>query len=313
MHAVKKSFWEGFWQLADPKIWIASTVPMAVGAAMAFSLENVFHAGWFLLTLLGIYLIEIGKNAVNEYVDYRSGVDIYVEPSKRTPFSGGKKAIVDGKLTLHQAAIIAAVTMLAGVIIGLIIVFYREPAVLWIGMAGIFTALFYSLPPLKFSYRGVGELIVGFTFGPLILSGTYLVQAGTISGEAVLASLPIGFIIANVLWINQYPDFEADSKGGKYNMLVRLGKKRGLFVFIFLFAAAYCSLLVLVLVTGDFAWLLALISLPLAVRSVRVALRHYEQVPRLVEANAKTILAYQVTGAAMVLSAIISRYNFFSL
>ncbi len=313
MPVPSRTLWEGFWQLADPKIWIASTVPMALGAAMAFGLENAFHPGWFILTLLGIYFIEIGKNAVNEYVDYRSGVDIFVDADKRTPFSGGKKAIIDGKLTLRQTAIIAAATLSAGAGVGLVIVFYREPAVFWIGLAGVFTALFYSLPPFKFSYRGLGELVVGFTFGPLILSGTYMVQTGSLAPEPILASLPIGFIIANVLWINQYPDVEADRRGKKRNLLVRLGKERGLNVFIALFAAAYFSLLLLALFTGNPAWLLALLSIPLAVRAVRVALHHYDHIPRLVEANAKTVLTYQVTGAAMVLAAIISRFGFFSL
>jgi len=64
----------GFWQLADPKIWISSTVPMVVGAALAYGNTGQFNFYWFLVSLLGIYLIEIGKNAVNEFVDFQSGV-----------------------------------------------------------------------------------------------------------------------------------------------------------------------------------------------------------------------------------------------
>ncbi len=299
--------WEGFWQLADPKIWIASTVPMAVGGALAFGLENTFNLYWFLVSMFGIFLIEIGKNAINEYIDYQSGVDLFVTPDKRTPFSGGKKAIVDGKLTLKQTAVIAVVTMLGGCLTGLYIVFFREPSVIWIGMAGVFMAVFYSLPPLKLCYRGVGELTVGFTFGPLILLGTFLVQVGTIYSEVVLASLPIGFIIANVLWINQYPDVEADERGKKYNLVVRLGKKRGLIVYVLLYAAAYFSLLVLALVSSNLFWLLPFLGIPLVVRSIRVAYRSYNHVPRLVEANAKTVQAYQLTGATMTVAAILTR------
>lgn len=303
-----KSFWKGFWQLADPKIWIASTVPMLLAAAMAFGLEGTFSFYWFAWTLLGIYFIEIGKNAINEYVDYQSGVDRFVTPDKQTPFSGGKKAIVQGKLTLRQTAWIAAATMLGGCLTGMVIVYFREPGVLWIGLAGIALAAFYSLPPFKFCYRGLGELAVGITFGPLIVSGTYLVQTGTLTSEVIMASLPIGFIIANVLWINQYPDVEADAMGNKRNLVVRLGKEKSVRIYKALFAAAYLSLLVLVLITGNLLWLLPFFGIPLAIRAVKVASRYYDNIPQLVEANAKTIQAYQFTGAAMVLAALLSRY-----
>ncbi len=302
-----RGFWSGFWQLADPKIWIASTVPMALAAAMAYALEGVFSLPWFAWTLLGIYLIEIGKNAINEYVDYQSGVDRFVTPDQETPFSGGKRTIVQGRLKLRETAWIALVCMLGGCLVGMTIVLFREPRVLWVGLAGIALASFYSLPPLKLSYRGLGELAVGITFGPLIVSGAYLVQTGTLHAQVLLASLPIGFMIANVLWINQYPDLEADTRGHKRNLVVRLGKKRGLWVYRALFFAAYLSLALLVFVSGNPLWLLPFLGLPLVVRAVRVASRHYEHIPRLVEANARTIQAYQVTGATMVLAALLSR------
>jgi len=83
--------WRGFWQTADPKIWIASTIPMAVGAVFAYVFKNAFSIYWFIWTLVGIYLIEIGKNAIGEFADYETGVDLYVTADKRTPFSGGKR------------------------------------------------------------------------------------------------------------------------------------------------------------------------------------------------------------------------------
>ena len=147
----KGRVWRGFWQLADPKIWIASTVPMS-------------------------------------------------------PFSGGKKTIVDGKLTPGEVKVLSYATMLAACAIGVIIVLYREFDVLWIGLAGVFMSVFYSIPPFRFAYSGLGELAVGFTFGPLITTGMYLVLTGSVEPRVVAASLPVGFLIANVLWINQYPD-----------------------------------------------------------------------------------------------------------
>jgi len=297
--------WRGFWQIADPKIWIASTIPMAVGGAIAYAHLDTFHWGWFLLGCAAIYLLEIGKNAINEYIDYLSGVDTFVTPDKRTPFSGGKKTIIDGKLTLQENLVIGILTITFGSLLGIIIVFFREYNILWIGLAGVFFALFYSLPPLKLAYRGLGELVVGFTFGPLITTGTYLVQAHTISFEVVLASIPLGFIIANVLWINQYPDYEADLKGGKMNGVVRLGKKNAVNVYALLFGLAYLFILILALISLNIFWLLPLISLPLAYRAIIVARRYYNDIPRLTEANAKTIQIYQLTGLTMIAGALL--------
>ncbi len=301
----RQRLWQGFWQIADPKIWVASTVPMAVGAALAYAHQGSFSWGWFLLGALAIYLLETGKNAVNEYVDYKSGVDLFVAPDKRTPFSGGKKTIIDGKLTLKENLVIGAITVGAGSLLGLYIVLAREFAVLFIGLAGVFFALFYSLPPFQFAYRGLGELVVGLTFGPLITTGTYLVQTHTVSAEAILASLPLGFIIANVLWINQYPDYEADLKGGKMNGLVRLGRKKGLSVYALLFGLSYLFILVLAIYSGNYFWLLPLLSLFPALRAIKVALRHYDNIPVLVEANARTIQVYQLIGLSMVAAALL--------
>lgn len=297
--------WKGFWQIADPKIWIASTIPMLVGGSMAYTYQGYFSTTWFLLGAIAIYLLETGKNAINEYIDYLSGVDRYVTPEKRTPFSGGKKTIIDGKLTLQENLVIGIITVILGCLIGIYIVVAREFNILWFGLAGVFFALFYSLPPFQFAYRGLGELVVGFTFGPLITTGAFLLQTHTISTEVVLASLPLGFIIANVLWINQYPDYEADLKGGKMNGVVRLGKEKGINVYALLFGLAYLSIIILVIASSNLFWFLSFVTIPITFRAVLVARRHYNDIPRLIEANAKTIQIYQLTGLTMIAASLL--------
>lgn len=306
MHANK--LWQGFWQVADPKIWIASLVPMAVGAALAYGMTGHFSWYWFLVSTLGVFCIEIGKNAANDLVDYRTGVDLMVAPDKRTPFSGGKRAIVDGNLTLKQAAVIAIATLAAGSAVGVYIALLREPMIIWIGVSGLFFAAAYSLPPFKLAYRGLGEFVVGITFGPLIVSGAFVVQTNFLSLEVFLASLPIGLLITNVLFINQYPDYEADTMGHKRNWVVRLGKTRGLAVYKALFAGAYLSLVILFFFTGNPFWLLSFATLPLVMRAVNTAAIYSEDIPRFIQANINTIKTYQVTGLSMVVAGILTRY-----
>ncbi len=303
-----KRIWQGFWQLADPKIWIASTVPMIVGAAFAFGNAGKFDINWFLVALVAVYCIEIGKNAVNEYVDYLSGVDRFIPPDKRTPFSGGKKTIVDGKLTLTEVVIIAVITFLIAGGIGLYIISFKEIRVLWIGIAGILLSIVYSLPPFKLVYRGLGEVTVGLTFGPLIVLGIYCLQTGKIDLPALLISIPIGILIANVLWINQFPDYEADLKGNKRNWVVRLGKEKSVKIFAILFLIAYLWFILLAVVLRNAFWLLGLISIPLAIRAVRVAQQHYDDIPKLTEANLRMVQIYQLTGITMAIAAVLGRF-----
>lgn len=296
----------GFWQLADPKIWIASTIPMLIATALAYNKDKALEWGWIVLALVGIYLIEIGKNAVNEFVDYWTGVDRFVAKDKRNPFSGGKKTIIDGKLSMLETAIIAFITLAAAFFIGLYIAIAREPNVFWIGMIGGFLAVFYSLPPFKFNYTGLGEAAVGLSFGPLIVAGMYVMLTGELSFNVALIGLPLAFLIVNVLWINQYPDYEADIAGGKRNWLVRIGKEKGIKVYAILYVGAYLSIIAIAIVSGNYYWLLGLLSIPIAIQSVLTAARNINSFPQFLAANAKTVMIYQITGVGMMIAALLA-------
>lgn len=303
-----KRIWIGFWQLADPKIWVASTIPMAVGGAFAYGTSGKFNLYWFFVALVSIYLLEIGKNAVNEVVDYITGVDRFIEPDKKTPFSGGKKTIVEEKLNVFEAAAIALLTIGGGCLIGLYIVIFREPVIFWVGLVGVIFSIIYSLPPFKLAYRGWGEVVVGITFGPLIVSGIYLAMTNSFSLNAVYVSLPIGFLIANVLWINQFPDYEADKKGNKANWVVRLGKEKAVNIFLALFGAAFCCIIILAVLFRNPVWLLGLAGLPFAVQAVKIARKSYEDIPVLIGANARTVIIYQITGITMVIASVSHKF-----
>lgn len=298
-------FWRGFWQLADPKIWIASTIPMLVGATFAYVNEKSFNFLWFLLALIGVYLIEIGKNAVNEVVDYITGADRFVTEDKRTPFSGGKKTIVDGILTLEEAKWIGIITILLACVIGIIIAFYWEIKVLFIGVLGVFFAVFYILPPLKLAYRGLGEFAVGFTFGILVTLGMYVTMTHNINWNVVLISLPLSFLIANVLWINQFPDYEADMKANKRNWVVRLGKEKSVSVYAMLFILSYVSFIITSIVLKNYFFLLGFITLPLTISAVKNAKKYYNDIQKLILSNAKTVQIYILTGISMIIAIIL--------
>lgn len=296
---------KGFWQVAEPKIWIASAVPMFLGAIIAAGYYKEFSFYWFMVAVVGIFLIEVGKNAINECVDFITGADPGVDVEHRTPFSGGKKTIVDGILTVSQSALIGISTMLIAAMIGLYVVFFREFSVIYIGITGFILAVIYSLPPFKLCYRGFGEIAVGLAFGPLVLNGMYVVMTHRFDVLPLLVSLPIGFLIVNVLWINQFPDYETDKAAGKRNWVVRLGKEKAVKVYAVIFILSYLSVIAVAINTLNPIWLFALITVPKAVQAVKNCAANFNNIKTLIQSNAATVQIYILTGALLAISALL--------
>lgn len=298
---------KGFWQLADPKIWVASVVPMAVAFVYSYNDMRPGSIIWFVIAVIAIFLIETGKNAVNEVVDYISGVDRNIDDDKKTPFSGGKKTIVEGKLTVKQAKMTALLTYIPAVMIGLVIVFFREFNVLWPGLLGVGISVLYSIPPFKFAYRGLGEAAVGFTFGPLLMTGMNILLTGALDIKVALASVPVGILIANVLWINQFPDYEVDKKGNKKNWVVRLGKKTASYIHGLIYLGAYLAFIPVAIAYKSPVMLIPIITVIMAYQGYINARSNYDDIPKLIFSNIRMVQVYQLTGVLMIIAYILYR------
>jgi 1,4-dihydroxy-2-naphthoate octaprenyltransferase len=301
-----KPVWIGVWRLADPKISLASFAGMFLGACAA-ARDGGLSWAWLVLTALGIFSIEVAKNALGEIVDFDSGTDLSVAPEDRSPFSGGKRVLVDKLLTRRQTLAIAALSYLLGIAVGLVIVLYREPRIFWIGLVGVACALFYHLPPFKLSYRGLGEIAVAVSYGPLITTGTFLVQRGTVSAEIILLSSALGLLIAAFLWANEFPDYRADKASGKRTLVVLLGRRKAARAFVAIIAVAALTLLCLPMLGVPLTvWLGGLFLVP-AIMASRILLRHGEITRRIIRAQALTLLSFIVyalgAGAGLLLPA----------
>lgn len=219
------NFGVGLWRLADPKVSLASFASLFLGLAAA-SAHVPLAWGWLVLTVAGIFAVEVAKNASGEVFDFDSGVDQAVSNEDRSPFSGGKRVLVDSLLSRGQTWAIALGGYSLAIVIGLLICVMLEPRVLTIGIAGTALAFFYHAPPLRLAYRGFGELAVGIVYGPLIALGAFLVQTGRTDTTLAWLSLSLGLLIAAFLLINEFPDYRADRAGSKRNLVVRLGRAR---------------------------------------------------------------------------------------
>jgi 1,4-dihydroxy-2-naphthoate octaprenyltransferase len=295
-----KSFGAGLWRLADPKISLASVASMALGAAAAAH-DGPVAWGWLALTVAGIFFIEVAKNASGEVFDFDSGADLAVGREDRSPFSGGKRVLVDALLSRRQTIGIAAVAYALGSAAGLAIAAAREPGVLWLGATGMSLAFFYHAPPLRLSYRGLGEAAVAVSYGPLVCAGTYLVQRGGISAPVVLLSLPLGALIAAFLIVNEFPDYAADRFAGKRTLVVRLGRPRASRLFLAVMATAFAGLALLPLVGLPPGVLLGLVALPFGAAAARRLLRDPEATARIVPAQGWTLLCFILAAAGSAL------------
>jgi len=286
----------GVWvREARPPFLTAAAVPVILGAVGAWYETGSFSPLLFVLTLVGSVLAQAGANMANDHFDTLSGNDNINR--YRSQFNGGAGLIQDGLLTARQVHLGALACLGAAAAIGLYLFSVCGPAVLILMLLGGFAAYFYTGNPVKLAYHGVGEVAIGLCFGPFLAGGAYLVQAGTVSPGAVAASVPVGLLITAVLYINQFPDYEADQAVGKTHWVVRLGRRRALPGLCGLLVAAYLWIAAEVLL-GLAPWptLIALGSVPVTGKALSVAWRHYGSPVELRPANAMVIGAHLVTG-----------------
>lgn len=291
----------GLWHLADPKISLASFASLFLGACAAGARGPVDWS-WLTFTVLAVFAIEVAKNASGEVFDFDSGADLAVAERDRSPFSGGKRVLVDGLLSRAQTIGIAAAGYAVAIALGLVIALAREPGVLAFGAGGLILAYGYHAPPLRLSYRGLGEAAVAIVYGPLVCSGTYLVQRGSIPTEVWLLAIPLGLLVGAFLWINEIPDCDSDRRVNKLTLVARMGRRRASRAFVALVALAFATLVVLPL-AGWPAWIwLGLVAVvPATVAATRL-LRAYDSTSEIVPAQRATLIAFVVLALAMGLA-----------
>ncbi len=273
----------------------AASIPVLLGSAAAWYETGTFHPGLFLVTLLGAVLAQAGANMANDYYDTLSGND---EINRfRSPFNGGTGVIQEGRLSARQVHVAALTALAVAFALGVYLATVRGPVVIVLALLGGIAAYFYTANPLHLAYYGLGELLIGASFGPLLVAGAYLVQAGSVSPQAIAASVPVALLITAVLYINQFPDYEADKAVGKRHWVVRLGTGRAVAGLAGLLVATHLTVLALV-ATRVLPWpaLATLLTVPLTVKTLRLAAAHHAHPVELRPANAAVIANHLFTG-----------------
>ncbi|MGB2981718.1 MAG: 1,4-dihydroxy-2-naphthoate octaprenyltransferase [Candidatus Zixiibacteriota bacterium] len=282
----------------------ASAIPVLVGTALAWNMTGKFSLYKFILVLVGVPLFNAGTNLANDYYDHKTGNDDI--NTSLTPFSGGSRVIQNGVIPAKHMLIGSFLFFGLGSVVGLYLnAITPGNLVLYLGIFGLLSGFLYTATPVLIGYRGVGELVVGLNLGTLTIIGSYFVQAHSVSWPVFWMSLPIGFLVAAILYINQFPDYEADKAVNKKHLVVRLGKRRAVYGYYLLIASTYLVIAgsVLFRMVTPFA-LVSFLTLPLAIGAVRTLKSNYDKIAELIPAQAKTIQTHLFTGLLLTLGLI---------
>jgi 1,4-dihydroxy-2-naphthoate octaprenyltransferase len=280
----------------------ATLVPVALGILIA-ARQGSFDLVAALLTIAGASFVQLGLNVANDVFDTMQGADdANVTP---TQFSGGSRVIQYGLVSFRQMAAISTVFyVLAGVIGLALLTTYGSTALLVIGVVGFIVSIGYTAPPLKFVYRGLGEIAVALGFGPLMLLGAYVVQTrGTLSWEPFVASIPVALLVALILYVNEIPDRRGDAHAGKRTLPVRFSRRAVIAGYNVAAAGAY-----LVLVAGVAAGilpvpaLLMLLTIPLALQVSRGLEPNYDNPYGLMAVMGVNIKLHLLAGLALLIA-----------
>lgn len=226
----------------------ASILPiLAVGAYFAGVGDNLFNVTNFILCIIGVMIAHLSSNVLNDYFDVKDGTD-EENSDYFQQVSGGSRAIELGLITLKGTKKLGFILTAVALLIGGIILFSTNTAninsVIICAIAGLFLGYFYTAPPLRLVARkGLGELTIFLTFGPLITLGTaFAIFDGDLAStkhfiNCIYIGIPMGLLTTNILLINEFPDMESDQKTHKNHLVVTFGKERSRWIYLFILAS----------------------------------------------------------------------------
>lgn len=235
---------KGWIVLSRPPFHTVGVLPFVLGTFLAYRIHSVFSAEVFILGVFGVIMIMLSTYHSGEYFDYQG--DVISNRMHNNQFAGGTRMLPEGKISHRIPFWTSIVTLCLAGTAGVILqfVFKTGPYTLFLGSIGAFAGFFYSTKPIRLVQRGVGEIFIGFCYGWLPVATAFYIQTGTIHPVIHWMSISIGLTIFNVILLNEFPDYEADMATGKKNLLYRIGKQKGMFVYVvFNLLASLCLLL----------------------------------------------------------------------
>jgi 1,4-dihydroxy-2-naphthoate octaprenyltransferase len=278
---------------------LASVIAVSNGLAITywkFSTIDPLHA---ILTYIGVVFLHASVDLLNDYWDYKRGIDV---ATKRTKFSGGTGVLPENLLEPRTVYIAGLIFLVLGASIGAYFIMIRGIAIAIILGFAITAIYFYST---KIVNAGLGELFVAIK-GAMIVLGSLYVQNAVLDQAALYGGTIVGLLSATVLFINSYPDYEADKSKGRRTLVIIFGRKAASTIFPMFIIAAYA------LIAGGIFFgltkvysLITYVSMPLAIKSAIALRKDPESIDNIVPAMASTVTYSRITGFMLAMSYIL--------
>ncbi len=282
-----------------------SFLPAILGSIIAWAATGKFYFWYYVVTVIGVTLNHVALNMTDDYFDYQHSVD-RAKDREKNPYSGGSGTLTNGLITPVQINRAFKMFYVITIILGLYLSFARGWQVFVIGAFGMGCAYFYTAPPIRYGYRGWGEISQLVNFSLTIGLGAYFVQAGALSTEAIWVLLPLGFMMFAMITINEIPDEKEDRASGKNNLVVRFGKKTAVMLYGFSMLIAFLIIGFAPILSTAPHWIyLSFLTLPWFVKAFRILSKNYNDPLKMSPANMLTIRIHNIVGILLILAYLI--------
>jgi 1,4-dihydroxy-2-naphthoate octaprenyltransferase len=278
---------------------LASVIAVSNGLAIAYWKYANVDPLYASLTYMGVVFLHASVDLLNDYWDHKRGID---SVTKRTKFSGGTGVLPENLLTPRAVYIAGIIFLILGASIGAYFVAIRGITIAVILGFAVFAIYFYST---RIVNAGLGELFVAIK-GAMIVLGTLYVQNAVLAPAALYVGVIVGILSATVLFINSFPDYEADKSKGRRTLVIMLGRKTASVIFPIFIIAAYALIAggILLGFTKIYS-LISFVSIPLAIKSILLLRKEPENVEKMVPAMASAVTYSRITGFLLALSFIL--------
>jgi 1,4-dihydroxy-2-naphthoate octaprenyltransferase len=281
---------------------------------LAFSVKYPQNSGtsinWLhaVMLIIGVVLSHVSVNLFNEYSDFKTRIDFN---TNRTPFSGGSGMIQAGNTRPENVKTVGIITLLIAGAIGIYFAFISHWIVFVFSVVGAFSVLFYTNFLAKYV---LGELFAGLALGTLVVLGTYTAMTATpgmpVDGlfprEVIWISIPPGILTSLLLLINQFPDHEADMKGGRKHLVIRFGLKGASYIYTAGMFATFGIIVLVPLLGISSYWIyIALLPMPLGIKAAMTAIRHGDDHGKMIPALGSNVMTVLLTDLLLAVSVII--------
>lgn len=277
-------------------------IPVIIGALLAKNQGHIFKLREFMFIFFGFIFLHLGTNVINDYFDYVNGTD-NINKNYISPFTGGSRLIQKNLLKPEDVLFEAIILYILGILFFIPLIIKFKINLLIVLAVSLIAGVFYTAPPFKWAHLGLGEFLIFFSFGPLMVMSSYYVQNGGNLLIAFLISIPIGLLAASIVDINEFPDYDADKMSGKKNLIVRLGTEKGKFTYLLLILLAYA--LIILFIYFKLLSMMAIATvliLPLSFKALNLLFKYHNLPEKLAPACGLTIVSHFLTGIIIIVS-----------